>query len=35
MANKLRKALKMVNFIKTAYVIQQDYISQKQSKEKN
>ena len=31
MANKVRKTLKMVNFIKTAYVIRKGYIQQKQS----
>ena len=35
MANKVRKTLKMTDFIKTAHVIQKDYISQKQSNGKN
>ena len=35
MIRKVSKTLKVVNFIKTAYVIQKYDISQKQSNEKN
>ena len=31
MANKIRKTLKLFNFVKAAYVIQKDYTQQKQS----